>query len=56
MKLLARNSSETRKPKQRILGRDRLHTKFTFSIVDTINLKRFVCIDSEKVNFACSLS
>ena len=31
--------------------RDKLHTKFTFSIVDTINLRSFIRIDSEKSEF-----
>ena len=33
------------------IGRGTLHTKFTFSIVDTVNRKRFISIDSEESEF-----
>ena len=32
-------------------NRDKLHTKFTFSIVDKVNLEHFIRIDSEKSEF-----
>ena len=35
-------------------GRGKLHTNFTFSIVDAANLKRFIRINSEKSEFCIS--
>ena len=44
--ILCHEEKSTNRSREFSHGRDKLHRKFTFSIVDTVNLEHFIHIDS----------